>query len=199
MSETSKAHERRIRDGFYEYLQKNKFGYYKEDPKILDIGYAGTGGQTFPGFDVVGLDKNTPGYDGIRLPYEDESFDIVYSSHLLEHLPDSEILYREHIREQFRILCHGGFLIAYVPHMELYEKKTELPSQFNLEHRRFYTPARLLQIFEEVLNYNHDHEYVMNQYRVRRCQDCDEGFDYSLPPEIHSVGEYSIEVVLEKL
>ncbi len=177
MSETLKAHSRRLEDNFYSYVKE----------PILDIGYAGTGGETFPNYNVVGLDLDTPGYDGKVLPYPDESFLTVYSSHLLEHV-DYDIL---HIKEHFRCTKVGGHLIIYIPHQWLYEKKTNLPSNFNLDHKRFYTPATLLYSIEKAL--------VDNTYRIRRLQDCDKDFDYNLSPQEHSVGEYSIECVIERL
>ena len=179
MSETLKAHPRRLREGFYDKWCKGK--------KILDIGYAGTGGQVMPGMDVTGLDKKTPGYNGRRLPYKDKTWDVIYSSHTLEHFRDDV----EQIREQFRCTKVGGFVIIFVPHQYLYEKKDSKPSRFNLEHYHFYTPATLLTKIERAL--------AKNTYRIRHLCDCDEGFDYSIPPEKHSVGEYAIECVIERL
>lgn len=179
MSETLKAHKRRISDGFYDKFCNGKL--------ILDIGYAGTGGETMPNMNVTGIDINTPGYDGLHLPFPDNHWDIIYSSHLLEHVKNDV----EHIKEQFRCTKLSGFVIIYVPHQWLYEKKASLPSRFNLEHHRFYTPASLLKVVEEALPVNH--------YRIRLLKDCDEGFDYSIPEDQHSVGEYAIECVIQKI
>ena len=48
--------------------------------------------------------------DAIALPFEDKSFDIVFSIGLLEHFEDIE----PPIREQIRVLDNGGLLIGYV-------------------------------------------------------------------------------------
>ena len=105
LGETSKAHDRRIREGFFE-LFCNGIG--------LDIGFWG---------DLV--TKNSTGFDfehgdAQKLEHiEDESFDFVYSSHTIEHLPDPS----EGIKNWFRVLKSGGYLIIYLPHRDLYEKK----------------------------------------------------------------------------
>ena len=57
MSETLKAHPRRLTDGFYNVCKGS----------ILDIGYAGTGGEVMPGMNVTGIDLNTPGYNGFNI------------------------------------------------------------------------------------------------------------------------------------
>lgn len=92
---------------------------------LLEIG-AGTGAQaaaltahfgTVTAVDMAGTSYATArvfpvqDYDGRRLPFADASFDIVYSSHLLEHVPDLVALSGE-IR---RVLRPGGMAIHVVP------------------------------------------------------------------------------------
>src|SRR5205807_87939 len=100
------------------------------------------------------VDLNYPNYDGVNLPFPDHSVDTVYASHVLEHVPD----YVPVIRDWHRVLKKGGFVICTVPHQHLYEKKRNLPSRWNADHKRFYTPASLLREFEEAL--------APNTYRV---------------------------------
>ena len=178
MSETSKAEPRRIRDGFYDRFCQGK---------VLDVGYAGSDGAVMSGLDVTGLDFNTPGYDGKKIPFETESFDTVYSSHVLEHVENDV----EFVKEMFRVVRNGGYLIIYLPHQWLYEKRHAPPSRFNSDHKRFYTPYTVLGVIEDAL-----HIY---DYRIRYMQDCDEGFNYSIPANQHSSGEYAIEIVLQKI
>src|SRR6185312_16399767 len=78
-----------------------------------------------------------------------------------------------------------------VPHKYLYERKSTLPSLFNADHKRFYTPARLLREFEEAL--------PVNGFRVRHLVDNDAGFDYLMPVGEHASGCYEIELVIEKI
>jgi SAM-dependent methyltransferase len=92
---------------------------------ILDVG-AGSGFQAVLlsswGHQVKAVDlrHRTPApvqythvmdYDGIRLPFEDQSFDVVLTSHVLAHVPDAHLLLRE-IR---RVLKHDGQAIHVVP------------------------------------------------------------------------------------
>lgn len=178
--ESRKAHERRARTGFF----KKYCGGI-----VLDIGYRGYEEidvvPVLP--DAIGIDLNYPGYDGRRLPFDDQSVDTVYNSHTLEHIDDPISA----IREWFRVLRDGGYLIIAVPHQFLYEKRAAPPSRWNLDHKRFYTPAKLLHEVECALD--------PNTYRIRHLLDDDESFDYGIPPEIHSGGGYQIELVLEKI
>lgn len=174
--ETKKNHEERITKGFYrKYMQG----------KGLDIG----AGQTYAPVleSAIGVDKNYPGYNGRDLPFEDESQDYIYSSHTLEHIPD----YTHALREWMRVLKPGGHLVISVPHMYLYEKKQYVPSRFNQDHRRFYTPSRLMREIEESLE--------PNTYRVRHLIDNDRDFDYSIRDHWHSQGCFEIECVLQKI
>lgn len=178
--ESRKAHDRRVQEGFF----KRFFG-----PVTLDIGYRGYEDlEVVPVLaDAIGIDLNYPGYDGKRLPFEEGTVDTVYASHTLEHIPDP----LEAIREWFRVLKVGGYLVLAVPHQYLYEKRTALPSRWNGDHKRFYTPGKLLWEVETAL--------TPNTYRLRKLIDDDDAFDYSIPPTRHSGGSYQIELVVEKI
>ena len=177
--ETEKAHVRRIKTGFVaRYLQGHG----------LDIGYRGGIIDADPIMpDAIGIDLDYKDYNGITLPFPNESQDFVYSSHCLEHI-EKEI---DAIHEWLRVVKINSFLIIVVPHQYLYEKKLSLPSVFNSDHKRFYTPGSLLSVVEEAL--------PPNSYRVRLLRDCDDDFNYSIPPGQHSFGEYQIELVLQKI
>jgi len=178
--EAAKAHYERLATGFY-----NK---YLGGDLILDIGYKGGLKDALPVLPyATGVDLDYPGYDGLHLPFPDNHVDGIFSSHCLEHLPDPISA----IRDWWRTLKVGCFMVITVPHMWLYEKKPDLPSRFNGDHKRFYTPARLLSEIETALQ--------PNSYRVRSLRDFDRNFDYALPPEQHSCGQYEIELVLEKI
>jgi cephalosporin hydroxylase/predicted SAM-dependent methyltransferase len=51
-----------------------------------------------------------------RLPFEDESFEVVYHSHVLEHLSKEQG--KAFLAECFRVLKHGGILRVVVPDLE---------------------------------------------------------------------------------
>ncbi len=178
--ESRKAHPRREREGFFDKY----FGGV-----VLDVGYRGYEEidvvPVLP--DAIGIDLNYPGYDGKRLPFDELSVDTVYSSHTLEHIPDPI----QAIRDWYRVLRYGGYLVITVPHQFLYEKRAALPSRWNLDHKRFYTPAALMSEIEAALS--------PNSYRLRYLVDDDENYDYSIPPERHAGGAYQIELVIQKI
>jgi SAM-dependent methyltransferase len=179
-SEARKSFSRYVDDGF--------FDKYFLGERILDIGYKGYVDDVTPILPhAVGVDLDFPGYDGKTLPFPDESQDTVFTSHVLEHIED----YRSAIAEWFRVLKIGGFLVLAVPHQYLYERSLHLPSKFNVDHKRFYTPASLLSEVQEALD--------PFSYRVRMLEDNDREFDYSIEPDRHAGGSYEIVLVLEKI
>lgn len=154
----------------------------------LDVGYKGGDPLNLPiRNNSVGVDLGYPGYDGVNLPFKDCSQDFVYSSHCLEHvLKPFEV-----IRDWYRVTKVGGFIVIVVPHQYLYEKKAVMPSRFAREHLRFFTPSKLLEYVETAL--------IPNSYRVKFLEDGDLDFDYTIPPTEHSVGQYEITLVLQKI
>jgi SAM-dependent methyltransferase len=178
--EASKTFLLRLTDGFFEKYMAGRV--------ILDIGYKGADDEAVPILPhAIGVDLDYPGYDGIRLPFEDGAVDTIFASHVLEHIPD----YRTAIGDWFRTLRMGGFIVCIVPHLWLYEKKREPPSRWNEDHKRFYTPAALLREFEGSL--------PPNGYRVRHLVDNDLGYLYDIGAEQHAAGCYEIELVVEKI
>lgn len=179
--EAGKSYQRRRISGF---LQR-----YCSGEVVLDVGFTGYDNpERKPSIPhAIGVDTDYPGYDAVRLPFPDESVDTVFSSHCLEHI--SHDLWA--ICDWHRVLKVGGFIVCIVPSQALYEKKRQLPSLWNQDHKRMYSPASLLRSFEEAL--------PINSYRVRHLVENDDDFDYSVPPERHSSGCYEIELVIEKI
>lgn len=180
-NEAQKSYHVRRSNGF--------FSAYLAGAVVLDVGYRGVSGpQAGPVVpSAIGIDLDYPGYDGVTLPFEDDSVDTVFSSHCLEHIVKAE----DAIRDWHRVLKCGGYIVCIVPHQHLYEKRLHLPSRYNPDHKVFFTPSTLLALFERAL--------APNSYRVRHCNDNDMGFDYTIGPDRHSVGCYEIELVVEKL
>lgn len=179
-SEARKSFDLKLFDGFW--------SKYVTGPNVLDVGFAGYGGQVeaiVPG--AIGVDVDYPGYDGTTLPFPDNSQDVIFSSHCLEHIPH----YVQVLQDWLRVTRVGGHMILAVPHAHLYERKRRPPSQWNSDHKRFYTPASLLAEIEQAL--------PLNSYRVRHCAENDWQYDYGMPLERHPSGCYEIEIVLQKI
>lgn len=100
-------------------------GFFRPGARILEIG-AGTGQQardlSTRGFDIAAIevpDSNYAdkrlfpivNYDGSHIPFDDNSFDIVFSSNVLEHVPDLHQLNSE-IR---RVLRPDGYCVHIMP------------------------------------------------------------------------------------
>jgi SAM-dependent methyltransferase len=99
--------------------------YLRPGARLLEIG-AGTGRQALEfsrrGFDVAAIELASSDYaahrvypiadyDGRTIPFGDASFDLVYSSNVLEHVPDLPNMHSE-IR---RVLRPGGECVHVLP------------------------------------------------------------------------------------
>lgn len=179
MGETSKAKARRQREGW--------FDKYVRDPGI-DIGCGSDPlNHTFRRYDHERGDGDATHCANIP----DGVFLTVYASHVLEHLADPWSA----LRNWFRILAPGGFLLLSVPHRTLYEKRWELPSRWNADHKWFFLPDD-----GEAPCTLHLRELIRKEIpagELFELRVCSEGWQ-DLGPEVHSVGEYSIEAVVRK-
>lgn len=175
--ETSKARDRREHEGFFEkYCQG--LG--------LDIGFGGdplTGNCT--GWDFEHGDAQV--LEGLQ----NETFDFVYSSHTLEHMRDPAVA----LKNWWRVIRPGGYLLLYIPHRDLYEKKLELPSRWNDDHKHFFLPER--DEPPDTLGLRPLIERSLSSFAIEYVKECRDGWTISAP-EIHSDGEYSIEAVIRK-
>lgn len=177
IGETAKSHQRRQREGFFDkYCQGSG----------LDIGYGGDPVVS----NVRGWDFEHGDAQFIR-GLDDESFDFVYSSHLLEHLPDTELS----LTNWWRVLKPGGYLILYLPHRDLYEKKMSLPSRFNDDHMHFFLPEQ--DDLPDTLGLLPLLKRVLGEIEIMYCKVCDEGY-VNPGDELPSEGEFSIEAVIRK-
>lgn len=175
--ETHKAHVRRQREGYFDKYCKGQG---------LDIGYGG---------DPVA--SNVRGWDfehgdaQLLRGLDDASFDFVYSSHLLEHLPDIELA----LKNWWRVLKPGGYLLLLLPHRDLYEKKTTLPSRFNEDHAHFFLPDR--DEAPDTIGVVPLLKRLFPSAEIIYCKVCDEGY-VNPGAELPSEGEFSIELVIKK-
>jgi SAM-dependent methyltransferase len=104
---------------------QNALGWLSKGTKILEIG-AGTGWQARTlselGHQVEAVDLSDSNYahervwpirnyDGVNLPFQDDSFDVVFSSNVLEHVEHLAAL----LRDMRRVVRPGGHLVHVVP------------------------------------------------------------------------------------
>ena len=179
MGETLKARDRRTKEGW--------FGKYIQYPGI-DIGCQHDPvDDDFRKWDVIFGDGDATFMESVP----DNFYATVYASHVLEHVDNPG----EAIKNWYRILSPGGHLIVIVPHRDLYEKKKELPSHWNAEHRSFWLPISgeepctkgLLDTISQALP----------GVEIVSLRVLDDGF-VSNGPLSHSSGEYSIEAIVKK-
>jgi len=177
--ETSKAKERRIREDFFKKYAQGRG---------LDIGFGGDP-----------ITPNVKGYDfehgdalSLQGLFPEETFDFVYSSHTLEHMPEPGLA----LKNWWKRVKTGGYLIIYLPHRDLFEQKKTLPSHWNAGHFNFYLPEKddpphtlgLRQLIKKNLE----------RYKIVYLKICNEKYK-SHKLKKPSEGEYSIEAVIKKI
>ncbi len=176
--ETSKAETRRKREDFFEKFLQGEG---------LDIGFGG---------DLVLPNANGWDFEHGDAQYlktiRDGKYDFVYSSHTLEHMKDPAVA----LKNWYRVLKKGGYLILYIPHRDLYEKKKTLPSKFNPNHTAFYLIDR--DEAPDTIGIVPLIQRNLKNFEIVYAKECSEGY-HEINSEIQSKGEYSIEIVLKKL
>ena len=100
--------------------------------RVLDVGC----GDSRIRDTAVGFDKQQ-GDGQLLAGVPNESYDTVFSSHFLEHIPNP----LEGLLNQWRVLKPGGYLIIYVPDEDLYEQGC-WPSQGNTDHKHTFTISK---------------------------------------------------------
>jgi predicted SAM-dependent methyltransferase len=179
--EAANSYTRRLREGFFEkYLQG----------KGIDIG---CGNNVV----VEGARPWDKGYGDGDATYmegvENESYDFVYASHVLEHVLDP----KEAIKNWWRILKPKGYLVIAVPDEDLYEQGY-WPSLFNDDHKTTWTLFKdkswsdvsynLVSLVQELPNNN-----------MIYAKKCDENYDYSVDGiKDQQAAERQLEVVVRK-
>lgn len=178
IGESSKAKTRRKRENFFKNFCSGKG---------LDIGH----GNDLLKFSCYGWDSDN-GDAHYLTGLKDSTFDYVYSSHTLEHMEDPALA----LTNWWRVVKPKGYLILYIPHRDLYEKKFELPSRWNADHKHYFVlandePPATIGIINLI-------ERTLKNFRIIYAKICSEGNTIK-DPNIHSNGEYSIEIVIQKI
>lgn len=211
-NETEKAYERRVKAGWFDkYLigsgidigcgpdiLKSPYQYYcPPEPfkgaSIVDI-------VRLKPFSVIGWDQKD-GDAQYMNGVADESYDFVYSSHCLEHMVDPSVA----LRNWWRILKPGGYLVVVVPDEDLYEQGV-WPSRGNGDHKTTWTrykdpgeswspvsrnlleevikllPAKgeVRQYFEPDKNEPKYGQWLYQYEEIKWCQQVDTNYNYEL-------------------
>lgn len=185
MAETSKAYPRRLADGFFENIIIGK---------VIDIGCGridAIDGCDPVTPDCVMHDKDICDAHTMDV-YEDESYDCVHASHVLEHLEDPA----KALFNWYRICKSGGHLVITVPDRDSYERQMHLPSRWNEDHKTMWIFAGrgnswthcLLDFVHKVL----PHGFIVNYQQHNTCNNMDELTE-------HGNGEYELEIVIKKI
>lgn len=102
--------------------------------------------------------------DCSKMPlFGDRHSDCVFSSHLLEHIED----HKAALREWWRLVKVGGYLVLYLPHRDLYPRIGEPGA--NPDHKHDFAPNDIVEAMEDVAA---DWDLVVNETR-------DQGREYS--------------------
>jgi SAM-dependent methyltransferase len=179
-SETSKAYQRRLRDGYFERIFVGQgidigCGDDPVTPDCLHWDRAQGDAQELPGI-LVG------------------QFDWVYSSHCLEDLPDP---WRA-LARWWQVLRPGGRLLLVVPDEDLYEQGI-WPSRFNGGHRWTFTIHKSWSWSPVSINLT-ELVGMLPDHRVRWMKTCDDGYDYTggVWDRTHGPAEAALEACVRK-
>lgn len=126
----------------------------------------------------------------------DEKFDFVHSSHCLEHLNDPY----EGIRNWFRIIRAGGYLIITVPDEDLYEQGV-FPSTFNHDHKWTFTILKTRSWSNQSINIIDLVKALGEKAELVKLEQLSSTYRFDLPrydQTLTPVGECGIEFIIRK-
>lgn len=100
-----------------------------------------------------------------------EAFDFVFSSHFLEHVENPQQV----LREWWRVLKVGGYLILYLPHCDLYPRMGQPGA--NPDHKHDYAPEDVVKMMRGIGGWTllenevRDQDYEYSFFQVYRKRD----------------------------
>ncbi|MCC8193293.1 MAG: glycosyltransferase [Deltaproteobacteria bacterium] len=94
-----------------------EYGGHTRTKHMLNLGCGMTHHADWVNVDYVSHDESVLSYDlWLGVPFADETFDVVYHSHVLEHFPRRQGMF--FLSECYRVLRPGGLLRVAVPDLE---------------------------------------------------------------------------------
>lgn len=92
---------------------------------------------------MKGVDVHVDTCEDLSL-FASESVDFVFSSHLIEHIQDTE----KTLKEWYRVIKNNGYLIIYAPHKEHYPNVGEHGA--NPDHKHDFMPEDIEEVMKKV-------------------------------------------------
>lgn len=142
------------------YLKIKK---YLKSNKIIKIHF-GAGKKIFKNYlnsDIIG---NIPINITKKLPFKNNSVDVIYSSHLIEHIYQKEFI--KYLKESYRILKNNGYQIIQTPCLEKVSKilySNSKNKDFILkEHERYslIKPVKPAMYINDLMHICFAHKYL---------------------------------------
>ena len=95
------------------------------------------------GLDLVSKHPKIIEGDISNIPFEDESFDTIFATEVLEHLDDKVLI--KGLSEIYRVLQKKGYLIITMPHKEDFKQNIAVCPKCGAKFHR----VRHMQVFDE--------------------------------------------------
>ena len=124
----------------------------------------------------------------------DESYDWIFSSHLLEHVKDPTAA----VARWWKALKVGGLLICLVPDEDLYEQGI-WPSRFNGDHKHTFTLSKYQSWSPVSVNVT-ELLHALPGHKLINLSIADNGYDYTKGVEDQSAGtaEVAVQFIVRK-
>ena len=138
----------------------------------------GAGSQHLQGFLNSDMLGQLPINIGRRLPFNDEEIDLIYTSHVVEHLPKENFKY--FLRECLRILKKGGANIIATPSIEklcsiLYGKDSDkidvLKSYFSTHFMKeeIFAPCEYLNLIMKGFDHKYLYDFALIEHLAEKA------------------------------
>lgn len=127
---------------------------------------------------------------------EDGSVDFVHSSHCLEHLLDP----KEGLKNWFRVVREGGYLVITVPDEDLYEQGV-FPSTFNRDHKWTFTILKAKSWSDRSINIFDIVRELESSAEIIKIEKLSANYRYNLPrfdQTLTPIAECGIEIIIRK-